>query len=129
MFICIVPLNYPLSLGNVPLNLTICYIYIYMYCPLKLPFFIKNVSLNFTIRYMHLSTLYCPLKLPFFKKCPLKFDNLSCIFTCINTFCQYINVQQTVLYLTIFLPHEWTFVFYYNPRTRSACLSRISSSR
>ena len=70
-----------------------------------------------------------PLNYHFSKKCPLKFDNVLYIFTCINTFCQYINVQQTVLEPTIFLPYEWTSAFYYNLRTRSACPSRISSSR
>ena len=48
---------------------------------------------------------------------------------CINFFCQYINVQQTVLYPTMFLPYAWTSVLYYNMRTRSACLCGISSSR
>ena len=92
-----------------------------MTCPRKLQFFIKNVHLNFTICYMYLYgtvplkyhfSKKCPLKLQnllcificivplnyyFSKKCPLKFDNLLYIFTCINTFCQDINVQQTVL--------------------------------
>ena len=30
ILICIVPLNYPFSLENVPLHLTICYIYLYL---------------------------------------------------------------------------------------------------
>ena len=46
-----------------------------------------------------------------------------------NSFCQYINVQQTVLYPTIFVPYEWTSVFCYNLRTKSAYPSGISSSR
>ena len=82
-----------------------------MYCPFKLSFFIKNVPLNFTICYMYLHGIV-PLNYHFSKKCPVKFENLLYIFTCINAFCQYINVQQTVLYPTIFLPYEWTCVFY-----------------
>ena len=46
-----------------------------------------------------------------------------------NSFCQYINVQQTVFYPTIFLPYEWTSVFCYNLRTKNAYPSSISSSR
>ena len=33
IFICIVSQNYPFSLKNVPLNLTICYIYLYVLFP------------------------------------------------------------------------------------------------
>ena len=74
--------------------------------------------------------MYCPPKLPFFiKKCSLKLHNLLYIFICINTFCQYIDVQQTVLYPNIFLPYERTSVFYYNLCTRSAYASGVSSSR
>ena len=61
--------------------------------------------------------MYCPLKLPFFiKKCPLKLHNLLYIFICINTFLPNINVQQTVLYPTIYpsgIPssrHDMNFV-------------------
>ena len=74
--------------------------------------------------------MYCPPKLPFFiKKIPLKLHNFLYIFTCINTFCQYVNVQQTVLYPTIFLRYERTSVFYYNLCTRGVFPSGISSSR
>ena len=33
ILICIVPLNYHFSLKNVPLNFTICYIYLYVLSP------------------------------------------------------------------------------------------------
>ena len=33
IFICIVPLNYPFSLKNVPLNFAICCIYLYVLYP------------------------------------------------------------------------------------------------
>ena len=71
VFICIVLLNYPFSLKNVPQTSQFA-IYTYMYCPPKLPFFLKKSS--------------------------LKLHNLLYIFICINTFFQYIDVQQTVLY-------------------------------
>ena len=50
------------------------------------------------------------------------------IFICINAFWKYVNVQETVLYPTIFLPYEWPSVFYNNLHTRSAYPSGISSS-
>ena len=79
---------------------------------------------------------YCPLNYYFSKKCslkhkkfPLKLHNLLYIFVCINTFCQYIDVQQTVLYPTIFLPYEQTSPCYYNLHTRGGYPSGMSSSR
>ena len=63
------------------------------------------------------------------KKCPLKLHNLLYIFICINTLCQNINVQHPVLYLKVFLPYEWTSVFYYNMHTIGVFPSGISSSR
>ena len=51
------------------------------------------------------------------------------IFICINTFWQYTNVQQTVLYLTTFLPYERTSAFYCNLCTRGAYSSGNSRSR
>ena len=62
----------------------------------------------------------CPPELPFFikitifdKTCPLKLHNLLYIFICTDTSCQYINIEQTVLYPTIFLLYERISVFYY----------------
>ena len=43
ILICIVLLNYPFSVKNVPETSHFA-IYTYMYCPRKLPFFIKNMS-------------------------------------------------------------------------------------
>ena len=102
IFICIVSLNYLVSLKNVPLTFPICYIYLYALSP------------------------YTTI---FHKKCPHKLHNLLYIFICINIFCQYIDVQLTVLYPNIFLTYERTSVFYYNLRTRSAYASSVSSSR
>ena len=100
-----------------------------MYCPLKLPFFIKKCPSK--LRNL-LYILICNPSLNYhfsLKKCSLKLQNLFYIFMCINTFCQDIDVQQTVLYPKIFSPYEWTSVFYYNLRTRSAYDSGVSSSR
>ena len=78
------PAKLPFFIKNVPLNFTICYMYLYgivplnyhfpkkkkcplklhyllyvfiWYCPLKLPFFKKNVPLNFKICYIYLYVL------------------------------------------------------------------------
>ena len=83
-----------------------------MYCPLKLPFFIKKCPSK--LRNL-LYILICIASLNYhfsLKKCSLKLQNLFYIFMCINAFCQ-----------------EWTSVFYYNLRTRSAYDSGVSSSR
>ena len=97
----------------------------------------KSVLLNY-----HFSWTKCPRKLhniyiymyrspklPFFyKTCPLKLHNSLYIFICTNTFCQYINIQQTVWYPTIFLLYERTSVFYYiayNRRIPLWCLDMI----
>ena len=52
----IVPLNHHFSKKMSPETSKFA-IYIYMYCPLKLPFSIKNVPLNFTICYMYLHVI------------------------------------------------------------------------
>ena len=53
-----------------------------MYSPPTLPFFIKNVPLNLTICYIYLSVL-SPETTIFHENCPLKLHNLLYIFICI----------------------------------------------
>ena len=78
------PPKLPFFIKNVPLNFTICYMYLYGIVPLNYHFpKKKNVLLNFTICYMYLYGIV-PLNYHFSKeKCPLKLQNLLYISICI----------------------------------------------
>ena len=129
-----VPLNYPFSIKNDPLNFTVSYIYIYIYiyiynllyvyiriyihtyiyiwyCSPKLPFPLKIHNLLYIYIYIY---MYCTPKLPFFiKHVPLNFTIRYIYLYVLILFANTLTFNKLSYTPIIFLLYEKTSVFYY----------------